>query len=99
MTLELVGIFVLIGFISGYSIIQSHFSSVRLKQILLESKIDALLQHSLVEYDHFSPFSKEVKINIKNGNTIEAAKIVRVTYGVGLKEAMDIVNNLNSYKN
>jgi ribosomal protein L7/L12 len=57
----------------------------------LDAKLDALLQHSGVEYNPYENVSPDVLDALKRGEKIEAIKRYREATGAGLKEAKDYV--------
>src|SRR5438876_97583 len=62
----------------------------------LERKVDMLLQRAGITYDPKSQVSPEVLEALRQGNKIQAIKLYREATGVGLKEAKDFVEEIQS---
>jgi hypothetical protein len=63
---------------------------------LLENKVDAIIEHLGIEFKPYKDTPEEVMSALKNGDHIKAIKLYRQFYGVGLKEASDIISNIES---
>jgi hypothetical protein len=60
----------------------------------LEGKLDALLKHQGVQFDPYSDLPGPVVDALRRGKKIEAIKEYRVATGAGLKDAKDLVEEL-----
>lgn len=77
------------------------YQLIRLQERLgnAEAKLDALLRHFGVEWGKFSEPSDRVKELARDPSSrIEAIKAYREQTGVGLKEAVEVVDGLVSRK-
>ena len=60
----------------------------------LEAKVDALLRHSGVEFDPFRDVPPDVQEALERGQTILAIKRLREATGVSLKQAKELVDEV-----
>lgn len=60
----------------------------------LDTKLDLLLKHAGIEYDPYTNLPLEVVDAVKRGNKIEAIKRYRESTGVALKEAKDLIEEV-----
>ena len=67
---------------------------------LLERKIDKILEHLEIDFEDndvgiATNVSPDVIDWVRRGNIIEAIKVYRSYSGVGLKEAKDVIDEIN----
>ena len=62
----------------------------------LEAKVDLLLKNANIKYDPAANVASDVTEALRRGAKIEAIKLYREQTGVGLKEAKDFVERLQS---
>jgi len=67
---------------------------------LLERKIDKILEHLEIDFEDndvgiAANVSPDVIDWVRRGNIIEAIKVYRSYSGVGLKEAKDVIDEIN----
>lgn len=60
----------------------------------LESKVDALLRHSGVEFDPYRDVPADVQEALERGQTILAIKRLREATGVSLKQVKELVGEV-----
>jgi ribosomal protein L7/L12 len=60
----------------------------------VEAKLDALMKHQGVQFDPFADVPAPVIDALRQGRKIEAIKAYRVATGAGLKDAKDVVEEL-----
>jgi ribosomal protein L7/L12 len=66
---------------------------------LLEKKIDMIMEHLGLDFEDDEPagnIDPRVIEQIKRGNKIEAIKLYREQSGFGLKEAKDVIDELEA---
>ena len=62
----------------------------------LEAKLDFLLNHEGLVFDPFKNIQPDVTDALRRGKKIEAIKLYRTSSGVGLKEAKDFIEEIES---
>jgi ribosomal protein L7/L12 len=60
----------------------------------VEGKLDLLLQNANLKYDPYANVSRDVVEALRRGEKINAIKLYRQSSRVGLKEAKDVVEEL-----
>ena len=78
---------------------QLHFNAIagRIAPLSrLEAKVDLLLKNANIKYDPPANVASDVTEALRRGAKIEAIKLYREQTGVGLKEAKDFVERLQS---
>ena len=60
----------------------------------LERKLDLLLEHAGLEYDPVAGLPEGVEQALRDGKQIVAIKLVREATGVGLREAMEFIEEV-----
>jgi hypothetical protein len=60
----------------------------------VEGKLDALLKHQGIQFDPYADVPTPVLDALRRGKKIEAIKAYRVATGAGLKDAKDVVEEL-----
>jgi ribosomal protein L7/L12 len=92
-------IFIVLGVLVIVFLMQLHFNAIagRIAPLSrLEAKVDLLLRNANIKYDPAANVATDVIEALRRGAKIEAIKLYRERTGVGLKEAKDFVERLQS---
>ena len=63
---------------------------------VVENKVDAIIEHLGVDFKPYKNTPKNVITALNNGERIKAIKLYRQFSGVGLKEASDIISQIEN---
>lgn len=77
-----------------YLIVNTQLETYRKRIRFLEVKVDALINHTGIEFDDSSFVPVEVQQAIKSGHRLKAIRLYRKITGAGLKEASEVVDGL-----
>ena len=88
-TLSLAVVFVLVGL----GIWQHRFERRVARLTRVEAKLDALMKHGGVVFDPYEGLPETVADAIRSGRKIEAVQLYRQITGVGLKTAVEAIDD------
>jgi hypothetical protein len=60
----------------------------------LEAKVDLLLKHSGIKFDPYANLPQDITDAVRAGRKIEAIKLYRQSHGCSLKEAKDVIEEV-----
>lgn len=64
--------------------------------ILIESKVNAIIEHLGVDFKPYKNIPKEIVLALENKERIKAIKLYRQFSGVGLKEASEVISYIEN---
>jgi len=82
----------ILGILIGRGISPNSNSSAK----VVENKVDAIIEHLGVDFKPYKNTPKNVITALNNGERIKAIKLYRQFSGVGLKEASDIISQIEN---
>mgnify|MGYP001311808243 FL=1 len=77
-----------------YLVVNMQLDAYRKRIRFLEIKVNALIEHTGIEFDDSTLVPVEVHQAVKAGNRLKAIRVYRKITGAGLKEASEVVDGL-----